>query len=215
LSEPLINIIHPIFKKALEEFPVPKDDDELTRYIPKFMDECKKLGEKKFGRISSNQLGRINGDWFESIFEEVLKSRIGLQNFKKFGRGHKIKEINGFENVTWIPAPDIIIKNENDLQVVISLKWGLRHDRMYEVGYEAYAIKDWVAKKNLKFVKVFLFANDLDSGYEARLQTMSKVPALDKVYYLRYDILPDEIKNQVKSLVDLINELKLICEKKN
>jgi len=171
---------------------------------------CKKQAASKFGKISSQQFGRMNGDWFELIFEEILKIRIGNDNFLKFGRGHKIKEVKGFEKVSWIPAPDIILKNQTDLRAIISLKWGLRHDRMYQVGYEAYAVKDWIKKNSLKPVKVFLLANDIDPGYESRLVTMSKVPVLDAVFYLRHNILSKTVKNKVKSFEDILKEIKLI-----
>ena len=212
MSPPLKDIIIPTFVRVLDSNPIPKKNSELTNYIINFMGKCKNNARTNFGKISPQQFGRMNGDWFEHIFEEILKKKIGSNNFLKFGRGHKIKEIKGFEKVSWIPAPDIILKNKTDLRSIISLKWGLRHDRMYEVGYEAYAIKDWIKKNSLTSVNVFLFANDTDSGYESRLQTMSKVPALDDVFYLRHENLSKSLKKNVKSLGNLLGEIQTIVK---
>ena len=210
MSKPILNVITPTLKKVLENNPVPNNIEELSNFIVHSMKECERIARKDHN-MSANQLGRCNGDWFEYLFEKSVISQIGKENIKVYpGRGHHIKEINGFEKVDWIPLPDAIIKDVNDFRGIISLKWGMRHDRMYEAAYEAFAIKYWVAKNKLPKVKVFLFTNDNFSGYKARLKIMANVPALDGVFYLEHSKLSEDLKKKIKSFSELIIELQAL-----
>jgi hypothetical protein len=198
-----------IVQKALEKYPLPNDIESVSKYITDVMRCCKEIAKKQYNITKPNRIGRMNGDWFEYLVKHCLTHRLGKENITVFpGRGHHIKEIMGFEKVTWIPMPDAIVKNVKDLRAVLTLKWGLRHDRMYEVGYEAYAIKDWIEKNKLPPIKVFLLENDNDSGYESRLEIMSKVPPLDAIYYLEHEKLPPKLQKIIKSIPDLIRDLK-------
>jgi len=201
-----------ILENALEKYPSPKDIGSVSKYITNTMRCCKEIAKKHHKITKPNRIGRMNGDWFEYLVKHSLTSQLGKENITVFpGRGHHIKEFTGFEKVTWIPMPDAIVKNVKDLRAVLTLKWGLRHDRMYEVGYEAYAIKDWVSKNKLPAVKVFLLVNDNDSGYQSRLETMSKIDPLDAIYYLEYDKLSPKLKKIIKSVPELIQDLKSLA----
>lgn len=107
--------------------------------------------------------------------------------------------------------PDAIVKNPRDVRAVLSFKWGMRHDRMYEVGYEAYAIKDWVARRNLKPIKVLLVTNDDFSGWESRLRTMHACPVIDDIYYINYENVSSELREFTKSMPCLITDLRTIA----
>jgi hypothetical protein len=104
--------------------------------------------------------------------------------------------------------PDVVVPGPERPRKVISLKWGMRHDRMYEVGYEAYAIKDWCNTAKLSRMKVFLVTNDETSGYKSRLGIMLKVPAIDGVYHVTQSSLPAELQKNVKSLPELLKEVR-------
>ena len=212
MSEPIADVILPTITTVLKNNPLPKNEGELADYVSTMMGKCEKEARKKF-IISPNQLGRLNGDWFEYLFDATIKPQLGEKNIQVFpGRGHHINEIKGFEDVDWIPMPDAIVKDFQDFRAVVSLKWGMRHDRMYQPAFEAYAIKDWINRNNLQKVKVFLFTNDNFSGYQARLEILPKVPALDGVFYLEFNKLSPELKKKIKSFPDLINELKSISK---
>lgn len=212
MSVPANNIILPIISKILENNSVPLDIEQLGSYVEDKMKLCENEARKIYPSITPNQLGRCNGDWFEYLFKSMIESQLKKENVTVFpGRGRKINEIKGFHNVDWIPMPDAVVRNINDFRAVITLKWGMRHDRMYEAAYEAYAIKDWIKRKKLPSVKVFLFTNDNFSGFESRLKIMSKVPVLDGVFYLRYDKLPLNLQGVVKSFSELVKEIKSIC----
>jgi len=212
--KPTENVIKDCFNAASRTVGKLGAVDDISRYILAMLEECGRLGIKNYS-LSPNQLGRCNGDWFEYAIENVLKNFFRGDEFKAYpGRGHHIKEVRGFEKVSWIPMPDAIIKNTEDLRAVLSLKWGMRHDRMYEVGYEAYAIKDWCARNRMRSPKMFLVTDDHFSGYESRLRTMHECPVVDDIYYVQAARLGGSLKSYIKPMPILISDLKGILDQK-
>ena len=215
MSIPIKDVILPTIQSVLKDSKLPEKEEDVGKFIADGMKKCENVAKRKFS-VSPNQLGRLNGDWFEYLFQAAICSFVKEENITVFpGRGHHINEINGFEKVTWIPLPDAIVRNVKDLRAVITLKWGMRHDRMYESAYEAYAIKDWIQKNKLPTVKVFLLTNDDTSGYASRLKIMSSVPALDGVYYVEYDKLSSDLQEKTKPIKSLIQEINSICKVKD
>ncbi len=208
MSEPITNIIIPVYEEVIRNNPLPINQNQYSQHIVTIMAECESEARRQFRNLSPNQLGRCNGDWFELIVRDTATNVVGNDNLMVFpGRGHHINEIQGFKQVNWIPQPDVIGRNLQDFRAVVSLKWGMRHDRMYEVGYEAYAIKDWVSRNNLPEVQVYLLTNDKFSGRDARLDKMSQVPALDGVFHIQHDNLTQELQQVIGSYPDLLNHL--------
>ncbi len=204
------NVIVRCFEIAKRETKPLVNENDISRYIIEIMHRCDKYAEENF-HMSPNQIGRCRGDWFEYAIKEVLSKFFKPDEFKVYpGRGHNIKEIKGFEEVEWIPMPDAIIKSPSDLRAVLSLKWGLRHDRMYEVGYEAYAIKDWIQRKRLNPIKLFLITANIFSGYESRLITMYACPVIDDIYFIRYERLSPRLRKHIKPVKKLIEDLREI-----
>jgi hypothetical protein len=206
------NVIGDSFKRAMATSKIPKSEDDISSFIVSLIRKCDEIGITDYG-LSPNQIGRCRGDWFELGIETILKCFLKTDEFRAYpGRGHKIKEIKGFEEVSWIPMPDVIFKSTNDLRGILTLKWGMRHDRMYEAGYEAYAIKDWCKRAEMREPVIFLVTNDNFSGFESRLLTMSRCPVIDGVYYLNHESLPSRIKNKIKSMNNLICDVKQIVQ---
>jgi len=196
--------VFPVFNSVDKKYPTPTDPQKFSYYILSGMERCQKLAQIK-GKKKPQQLGRANGDWFEFFIEKIFLKTMNKEDFVLTGRSkHKINELRGFEKVNWVPMPDIVVKNFQDVRGIVSVKWGMRQDRMYQSAYEAASIKKWIAENNLQPAKVFLFTND-DSS--ARLKTMLNVPELDGVFHLQPEKFSDNIP-EIKSLVDLINELK-------
>jgi hypothetical protein len=186
-------------------------ENDAARFILELMKKCDQHGRKDF-RMSANQIGRCRGDWFEYGIKEVLNKFLRPDQFRAYpGRGHSVREICGFEKVTWIPMPDIIVKSPQELRAVVSLKWGMRHDRMYEVGYEAYATKDWIQQNKMKSIKVLLVTANVFSGYESRLQTMHSCPVIDDIYFVHENLLTPDLKKIVKPLANLVSDLRKIA----
>jgi len=203
-------VIGDSFKRAMVTSIVPKSENDISSFIVNLIQKCDKIGITDYG-LRPNQIGRCRGDWFELGIETILRTFLKPGEFKAYpGRGHKIKEIKGFEEVNWIPMPDVIFKSTIDLRGILTLKWGMRHDRMYEAGYEAYAIKDWCKRAEMREPVVFLVTNDNFSGFESRLLTMSRCPVIDGVYYVNHESLPDRIKNKIKSMSNLISDVEQI-----
>ena len=182
------------------------------KYITDMMDTCIELGTS-YGRTRS-ALGNMKGHWFEMLCKDIFERELGKDNVTiriNDKTNHKIKEIKGFEDVTWITYPDAIIINEQKLKVVISIKWGMRHDRMYEPLYAALAMKDHLKEQD-RSLNFYLFTND-DSA--ARLRVMLEAPMLDGVYHLNpSSIRPTSgvqgnVLRRLKNLDDLLGQLRL------
>jgi len=196
--------VFPIFDSVDKKYPTPANPQKFSNYILSGMERCQKLAQIKHKK-KPPQLGRANGDWFEFFIGKTFSKQMGKEDFIITGRSrHKINELKGFEKVNWLPMPDIVIKNFQDVRGIVSVKWGMRHDRMYQSAYEAASIKKWITANKLQSAKVFLFTND-DSV--ARLKTMLNVPELDGVFHLQSEKYSEKVP-EIKSLVDLINELK-------
>lgn len=196
--------VFPIFDSVDKQYPTPNDSQQFSDYILTGMEKCQNLAQIKHKKKPS-QMGRANGDWFEFFIEKIFSKKMKKQDYIVTGRQrHKISELKGFEKVNWFPMPDIVIKNFQDVRGIVTVKWGMRHDRMYQSAYEAASIKKWIVENNLPPVKVFLFTND-DSI--ARLKTMLNVPELDGVFHLQSKKYSAKVPG-IKSLIDLIDELK-------
>ena len=210
MSQAEVGVIKDSFKEAVRLVSAPANEDDISRFLVQIINACDKIGYTRYS-MSPNQIGRCRGDWFELAIEKVLGHFFSQNDFKAYpGRGHSITEIKGFQDVSWIPMPDAIFRSPMDFRALLSLKWGMRHDRMYEVGYEAYAIKDWLSRNNLPSIKVFLATNDEFSGFESRLETMSRCPVIDDVYYVSHDRLSSALKLEVRSIPQLINDIRQI-----
>lgn len=190
----------------------PDSVEQYPKYIIDMIDTCVRLGGR-YGR-SKNALSNMKGHWFEMLCKTVFEKELGKNNVTMHvgdGRNHKIKELVGFEHVTWITYPDAIVVDENRLKAAVSIKWGMRHDRMYEPLYAALAMNDVLSKSERK-INFYLLTND-DSP--ARICMMLEAPMLDNVYHLvPPTIRPnnDYQKNllrRLKGLDDLLRELKL------
>lgn len=200
-----------IYRQAESKFQKP-NKTEYVKYITNMMDACIKLG-KSHGR-TSGALGNMKGHWFEMLCKYIFELELGKDNVTiriNDRTNHKIKEIKGFEDVTWITYPDAIIINEQKLKVIISIKWGMRHDRMYEPLYAALAMKDHLKEQDRR-LNFYLFTND-DSA--ARLRVMLEAPMLDGVYHLNPDSIrptsgtQGNVLRRLKSLDDLLGQLRL------
>ena len=177
------------------------------------METCLDLGAS-YGRTGS-ALGNMKGHWFEMLCKTIFERELGKDNITmriNDKMNHKISEIKGFEHVTWIAYPDVIIINEQNLKAIVSIKWGMRHDRMYEILYAALAMKDALPKQG-KTLNFYLLTND-DSP--ARLRKMLEAPALDGVYHINPDSLRPSSTEQgivlrrLKNFDDLLRQLRLL-----
>jgi len=199
------------FQKAMQDTSPLTSEKDAARFILELIKKCDWYGRKDF-RMSANQIGRCRGDWFEYGIEHVLKKFLRPDQFRAYpGRGHSIREVSGFEKVTWIPMPDVIVKGPQELRAIVSLKWGMRHDRMYEVGYEAYAMKDWIQRNEMEPIQVLLVTANVFSGYESRLHTMHNCPVIDGIYFVHENLLVPDLRRIVKPLAKLVGDLKIIA----
>ena len=111
-----------IYKEAESKIEKP-DSTEYVKYIKDMMNKCIELGTL-YGR-SASALGNMKGHWFEMLCKGIFENEFGENNITmrvNDETNHKIKEIRGFEDVTWITYPDAIIMDEQDLKAVISVK---------------------------------------------------------------------------------------------
>ena len=201
-----------IYREAETTVPQPDRMEQYPKYITDMIDTCVRLGSQ-YGR-SGNALSNMKGNWFEMLCKTIFEKELGKDNVTMHvgdGRNHEIKELVGFESVTWITYPDAIVVDENRLKAAISIKWGMRHDRMYEPLYAALAMNDVLSELGKK-INFYLLTND-DST--ARMCKMLEAPMLSDVYHLvPHTIRPnnDHQKNllrRLKGLDDLLRELKL------
>jgi len=201
-----------IYKEAETAVLMPDRIEQYPKYIMCMMDECLKLGGK-YGR-SENALSNMKGNWFEMLCKDIFEKELGKDNITMHvgdGRNHEIKELKGFESVTWITYPDAIVINESRLKAAISIKWGMRHDRMYEPLYASLAMNDILSKLGKK-INFYLLTNDNST---ARMCKMLEAPMLSSVYHLAPNTIHpnnDHQKNMLRRLGgfdDLLRELKL------
>lgn len=204
-----------IYEEAKAVILEPDRTEGYSKYITDMMDECVRLGDQ-YGR-SGGGLGNMKGHWFEMLCKTVFEKELGRGNITMHvedGTNHKIKELEGFEHVTWITYPDAIIIDERRLKAAISIKWGMRHDRMYEPLYAALAMRD-VLKTSGKPLNFYLLTND-DSP--ARLCAMLEAPMLNGVYHIApHTVHPssNQQKNVLRrlgSLDDLLSQLRLLVD---
>lgn len=180
-------------------------DDYRNRnaeYCLDIVNRCHEIANEE--NMSTNSIGRMAGDWFEISCCHILTRELGADNLRMYvgdGHSHRISEIAGFENVSWIPYPDVIVINEQDFRAVVSLKWGMRHDRMYEVGYSAFAIKD-ILKDNNRTIHFYLLTND-DSP--SRIATLLNIPAIDGVFHMNPNFIRE--KNNKRILDNVLRPL--------
>ena len=195
--------VNQTFDTVIKNHKIPTNDVLIPDYIIDGMKKCQNLAQTKHKKKPS-QLGRANGDWFEFFVEKILSKKMKSTEYYMPVRNKIIfSQLKGFSKVDWIPKPDIIVKNLNDVKALVSIKWSMRHDRMYESAYEAAAVKNWVTKNKLPDIKVFLLTND---DANSRLQTMLKVPELDGVYHIQANNYSSV--TGLKSITDLISDLK-------
>ena len=195
--------VNQTFEEVVKNHKLPTSDTEFPTYIINGMEKCQKLAQIKHKKKPS-QLGRANGDWFEFFVEKIFSKKMKSTEFYMPVRNKiTFSQLQGFSKVDWIPKPDVIVKSLNDVRGLVTLKWSMRHDRMYESAYEAAAVKNWVAKKKLSNIKVFLLTND---DAKSRLKTMLKVPELDGVYHIQANNYSSV--TGLKSITDLITDLK-------
>ena len=203
-----------IFNAVRNTINFPDQANQYAGYIRSVMMEC--ITQATNMGKSINGIGNMSGDWFEMLSKIILEEEIGDQNITIHvgdGQNHRIRELDGFAHVRWIPYPDAIIRNERNLQATLSIKWGMRHDRMYEVAYSAYAINEVLTNQDRPPIHSYLFTND-DSA--SRLATMLEIPMITNVYHLA----PREIQSKnpeianslrrLKSLTDMINDLRIL-----
>lgn len=191
------------FDDVIINHKLPTNDSAIPTYIIDGMQKCQKLAQIKHKKKPS-QIARGNGDWFEFFIEKILSSKIKSTEFYMPIRNKiTFSQLQGFSQVDWIPKPDIIVKNLNDVRGLVSIKWSMRHDRMYESAYEAAAVKNWIVKNKLPNIKIFLLTND-DS--KSRLKTMLKVPELDGIYHVQANNYSSV--SGLKSITNLISDLK-------
>lgn len=195
--------VNQTFEEVVKNHKLPTSDTEFPTYIINGMEKCQKLAQIKHKKKPS-QLGRANGDWFEFFVEKIFSKKMKSTEFYMPVRNKiTFSQLQGFSKVDWIPKPDVIVKSLNDVRGLVTLKWSMRHDRMYESAYEAAAVKNWVAKKKLSNIKVFLLTND---DAKSRLKTMLKVPELDGVYHIQANNYSSV--TGLKSITELITDLK-------
>lgn len=201
-----------LYNKATKIFPEP-NRSEYTKYFADIMSECIRWGESQ-GR-TTNALGKMKGDWFEMICKTIFEKELGRDNITMHigdNKNHKINEINGFKHVSWITYPDAILIDEHRLKAAVSIKWGMRHDRMYEPLYAAMAMKDIMMKLDQPF-NFYLLTND-DSS--ARLRVMLEAPMLDGIYHIdptqihATDDRQGNVLRRLKGFNDLITQLRLL-----
>ena len=203
-----------IYEEAESKIPSP-NRSEYGKYIMDMMNMCLELGAS-YGR-TGGALGNMKGHWFEMLCKAIFEKDLGKGSITVHAndkRSHKISEIKGFENVTWITYPDAIIINEQNLKAAISIKWGMRHDRMYEILYAALAMKDHLREQG-KPLNFYLLTND-DSP--ARMRAMLEAPMLDGVYHINpKSIHPSSgtqgnVLRRLKGLDDLLGQLRLFVD---
>jgi len=195
--------VNQTFDDVIKNHQLPTNDTDFPDYIIDGMDKCKNLAQTKHKKKPS-QIGRANGDWFEFFIEKIFAKKMkSTEYYMPIRNKITFNQLSGFQKVDWVPKPDVIVKSLNDVKGLVSIKWSMRHDRMYESAYEAAAVKNWVAKNNLPNIKVFLLTND-DS--KSRLKTMLRVPELDGVYHIQANNYSSVIG--LKSLTQLITDLK-------
>jgi len=191
------------FDEVIKTHKLPTNDAEIPNYIIKGMEKCKDLAQKKQKKKPS-QLGRANGDWFEYFIEKIFLTKMRPTEFyMPIRQKITFNQLQGFGKVNWIPKPDVIVKDLKNVKGLVSIKWSMRNDRMYESAYEAAAVKNWIAKNNLPNIKVFLLTND-DS--KSRLKIMIRVPELDGVYHIQANNYSSV--TSLKSITDLVTDLK-------
>lgn len=102
-----------------------------------------------------------------------------------------------FPNLTGFRRQSIdIVAFENDQPyIIISSKWGIRHDRIRDPQEEADTYKN--QEPSLKFVVV---TNEFDS---ARLSKLIHYPAIDGVYHVRRELVGAAYGNRNETLTDL------------
>lgn len=195
--------INQVFEAVSKNHKLPTNDKDFSSYILDGMGKCQKLAQIKHKKKPS-QLGRANGDWFEFFLDKIFTKKIQkTQYIMPVRQKITFNQLQGFEKVDWIPKPDIIIRNFKDVRGLVSVKWTMRHDRMYESAYEAAAVKNWIHQNKLQGIKIFLLTNDFASS---RLKIMLKVPELDGVYHIQPEKYPNV--DGLKSLIELIYDLK-------
>lgn len=195
--------VNQVFEAVSKNHKLPTNDKDFSSYILDGMGKCQKLAQIKHKKKPS-QLGRANGDWFEFFLDKIFTKKIQkTQYIMPVRQKITFNQLQGFEKVDWIPKPDIIIRNFKDVRGLVSVKWTMRHDRMYESAYEAAAVKNWIHQNKLRGIKIFLLTNDFASS---RLKIMLKVPELDGVYHIQPEKYPNV--DGLKSLIELIYDLK-------
>jgi len=191
------------FDNVIKNHKLPINDTQFPDYVIEGMKKCQNLAQKKLKKKPS-QLGRANGDWFEFFVEKIFAKKMkSTEYYMPVRKKITFSQLQGFDKVDWIPKPDVIVKSLKNVKGLVSIKWSMRHDRMYESAYEAAAVKNWIAKNNLPSIKVFLLTND---DAKSRLKTMLKVPELDGVYHIQANNYSSVVG--VKSITQLITDLK-------
>lgn len=203
-----------IFNEVVRYRQLP-DRESYSSHVIEVMKECETRA-KSYGK-SVNAVGNMSGKWFEMCCERIFRHELkaGITMHVNDSHTHTISEIAGFDNVTWIPYPDAIIRDESNFKAAISVKWGMRHDRMYEVPYSAFAINDVLGRRRRKKVNFYLLTND-DSP--SRLATMLEIPVLSGVYHLNPEYVTasdsrlENVLRRLKGLPDLLDQLRLLVD---
>lgn len=205
--------VQKIYNEIRKQHPIPHNVCEYGVYMRDIVSKCVDVASKQ--GHSGPATGNMSGRWFEMICKEVFEKEIGMENITMYvmdGKSHKINEIDGLE-AAQIPYPDAIIKNEREFKAMISIKWGNRHDRLYEIPHSGNTINDFLKLQNKLQIHVYFLTND-DSA--SRLSHLLNDPDVTAVYHL----VPDSITTtdsevlktlrRLKGIPELINELKII-----
>jgi len=206
-----------MYNEIRKDRPIPENICEYGVYMRDVVKACADLAETR--GCTGPSIGNMSGRWFEMICKEVFEKEIGGDSITMYvldGKSHKISEIEGLE-AAQIPYPDAIIRNESEFRAMISIKWGNRHDRLYEIPHSGNTINDFLKRQDRLQVHTYFLTND-DSA--SRLVHLLNDPHVTAVYHLIPDSItatdPEMIKTlrRLKSVPDLINELKIItCSK--
>ena len=202
-----------IYTEVRDSSPIPDNVEEYGPYMRDVVKRCIGLSTER-GR-SLNATGNMTGRFFELVCRDVFEKEVGKENITMYvmdGTRHHINEIEGLE-AAQMPFPDVIIRNEHNFKGMISIKWGNRHDRLYEIPHSGTTINDLLKRQSKLLVNVYFLTND-DSA--SRIAILLNDPSITAVYHLVPETIhsnkPETLKTlrRLKGVPELINELKII-----
>lgn len=191
-----------MFEEALRNITLPESSEEFAGFIIDVVNDLERQG-RDVG-FSPGTLGRIKGDWFEWAIAACVEMAFGPDTYQTKEQVSSMRAIEGFEFQEWIPCPDLIVVNMEDVRAVISVKWALRSDRRYEEPYVAMAIK-----RIKPWIKYLIVIND-DQRQNVRMLVDSH--EIDRVYHLRAPQLQPSVHGRLYDFDELIGDLALILK---